>query len=687
MDLSKIYSGYTSSETDSQWTIATGVDTAGNTAGTYWNTYSIDPSGQIYKWVVYNVVAGVGNDPTLGLQEVDTITVGADTTGDRASTYFTLNDGTSAGVTLYYTYFLVNNAGTILGYDPKAGKQEVSNVTPIADVSGNLASTYFTLSSPTVNYYVWFDPDYTATSLSGRCADPRVGYAEVTKVTTVADVSASLNGLYWTLTAVGPTDYYVWYTNGAGIDPAPGGTGIAVTFVNNDTAASIATKTKTALNAVGGSPFTTTASSSVLTVTNASVGAVTASAVHTSTFTVKELQKGFTAIGGLVAKVGVQVQIFQNATALQIESLMIQAINNQLITVMTATAGTGALAAITNIAGGNVTDIADGNTGFTIAVATQGVNAIGGLATATLLGPITLQYNGTAGANANTIRAFFNTQTGWKGSGATTSTIITHPIFGNPASGIADGNTSWGFGIVVGVDPTKGVYVNSIPVSYAQGATANQIGAAWRLAIQNFPWTNRTMLITGTTNNVIFTNIWNGAPSLFADGSGSGATGWTPTHNVTGNTTLQPQMGQNVASANYYIKPTDAQALFLRTINIQLSGVTTMTGFGNLAALGNGCIIQVEDVTGTIVGNAIATGIKTNGQLAALGKSWIDAANNLHVEIDLTNQFGGGEMAEIPVNGTQYQRLNFKIQDNLNTIAAFYCYVTGHQYTTMIGNG
>jgi hypothetical protein len=146
-------------------------------------------------------------------------------------------------------------------------------------------------------------------------------------------------------------------------------------------------------------------------------------------------------------------------------------------------------------------------------------------------------------------------------------------------------------------------------------------------------------------------------------------------------------MGQNVASANYYIKPTDAQALFLRTINIQLSGVTTMTGFGNLAALGNGCIIQVEDVTGTIVGNAIATGIKTNGQLAALGKSWIDAANNLHVEIDLTNQFGGGEMAEIPVNGTQYQRLNFKIQDNLNTIAAFYCYVTGHQYTTMIGNG
>lgn len=59
----------------------------------------------------------------------------------------------------------------------------------------------------------------------------------------------SLGGKYFNISSP-TTDFYVWYDTGASTDPAPAGkTGIEVTITTGDTAAQIATKTAAAINA------------------------------------------------------------------------------------------------------------------------------------------------------------------------------------------------------------------------------------------------------------------------------------------------------------------------------------------------------------------------------------------------------------------------------------------------------
>jgi hypothetical protein len=97
--------------------------------------------------------------------------------------------------------------------------------------------------------------------------------AAQTSVTTTAAVGASINGHYWTI-ATGYVKYYIWYTNGSGVNPnLPGYTGISASFVNGDSADTLATNTKAALDGISGSPFTTTiggAGNNVLTIVNTS---------------------------------------------------------------------------------------------------------------------------------------------------------------------------------------------------------------------------------------------------------------------------------------------------------------------------------------------------------------------------------------------------------------------------------
>jgi hypothetical protein len=72
---------------------------------------------------------------------------------------------------------------------------------------------------------------------------------ETFKVTTVADVAASLDGKYFTFSS--PTvDYYAWMDVATAVDPAPAGkTGIAVTVTSGATAAQVATAIVTAIDA------------------------------------------------------------------------------------------------------------------------------------------------------------------------------------------------------------------------------------------------------------------------------------------------------------------------------------------------------------------------------------------------------------------------------------------------------
>jgi flagellar hook protein FlgE len=91
--------------------------------------------------------------------------------------------------------------------------------------------------------------------------------ATVDLVTCGADTGGSLGGTYWTIDT-GATNYYVWYNTGASVDPAPAGrTGIQVAISAGDTAATVASDTATALNAVATNPFSALATSAGLNIT------------------------------------------------------------------------------------------------------------------------------------------------------------------------------------------------------------------------------------------------------------------------------------------------------------------------------------------------------------------------------------------------------------------------------------
>lgn len=108
--------------------------------------------------------------------------------------------------------------------------------------------------------------------------------AEITTITCEADASGSLNNKYWTLSSL-TTDYYVWYNvNAAGVDPAVSGkTGIEVAIATDAADTVIATATAAAITAL--SAFGAAEVAAVVTVTNANKGAVTDAADGNTTWT------------------------------------------------------------------------------------------------------------------------------------------------------------------------------------------------------------------------------------------------------------------------------------------------------------------------------------------------------------------------------------------------------------------
>jgi hypothetical protein len=95
------------------------------------------------------------------------------------------------------------------------------------------------------------------------------GTKEVSSVDTVADVSGNLGGKYFDISSI-TTDYRVWYNvSGGSSAPSAGGkTLVEVGIVANDTNVTVATNTKTALDAIVGTPFATVRGTNDLTITN-----------------------------------------------------------------------------------------------------------------------------------------------------------------------------------------------------------------------------------------------------------------------------------------------------------------------------------------------------------------------------------------------------------------------------------
>ena len=123
---------------------------------------------------------------------------------------------------------------------------------------------------------------------------------EATKVTATAASTLS-GGEYFTLSSP-TTDYYVWYEKGgAGADPTPGGTGIKVDILDGDTAEQVAAKTTAVLAAFGGGAVfdAPTPTGTTLTITNAVAGAATDSADGDTGFTLTTLTDGSNGVNAI----------------------------------------------------------------------------------------------------------------------------------------------------------------------------------------------------------------------------------------------------------------------------------------------------------------------------------------------------------------------------------------------------
>ena len=126
------------------------------------------------------------------------------------------------------------------------------------------------------------------TKIGLKPTDVFLGLRNKDEVTTVADVAGSLGGTSWHFETVAldgtVAQYYVWYDGGGDTDPAPAGrTSVTVSYTDNDTAATIASLTQAAVDAVAG--VAARVSGSKVTLFNGAIGSMTAAADVDSGFT------------------------------------------------------------------------------------------------------------------------------------------------------------------------------------------------------------------------------------------------------------------------------------------------------------------------------------------------------------------------------------------------------------------
>ncbi len=390
MQTSKVFQQNLWKETLETTTITTAADSGGSLAGKSFKFYGVSKTGTSKGYQPYFAVSGAGTDPTIGTFESDSITWRADSGGDYASKYLTLNDGPSTAVVPYYIYFTVGGAG----YDPKVGRQEVSSVTCVADVSRNLSGKYFTI---------------------------RAG---------------------------SDSPYYVWYkvSGGTDTDPAPGGTGIAVYIQLNATAQQVAYSTYQALAAQGRLLWTLPIpSAAILTITSVTPYAETDAAAGTSGFTVSVTTQGISPIGALSTKTLLKaIDITSGDTAANVGTKFVAAMNGY----SGWTASGTSPSTLVHPTRGNTTNTADGNiTGLTI-TPTDGTDPT----TSTFESiQVAIATNDTANTVATAIRAAINARTGDPvgyptkftvlASGSTNSVVLINRWPNNTVTATADVNT------------------------------------------------------------------------------------------------------------------------------------------------------------------------------------------------------------------------------------------------------
>lgn len=167
----------------------------------------------------------------------------------------------------------INNASGILVYDNNPGGQPIDLGEVI--VSGDFTGGEDIGSLVDTTDFVSFRDlaqDKTEVTNEVTGSEYLLDVAEVSSFD--CPVETALAGKYFTLSSP-TTDYYVWYdvdASGAA-DPAPGGTGIKVDVVTGDGNTGVATKTAAAIDLVA--DFGAISAIQTVTVTNAAIGDVT----------------------------------------------------------------------------------------------------------------------------------------------------------------------------------------------------------------------------------------------------------------------------------------------------------------------------------------------------------------------------------------------------------------------------
>ena len=168
-----------------------------------------------------------------------------------------------------------------------------------------------TLNGPQVVATVF--PAFTTTG------NTNAGVEQVTQVTTVADVGGNLAGTYWTIdSANDATQYYIWYNvSGSGISPSlPGKTGIQVNIITGDTANDVATKTVSAILAQSVDFSIPFPGANVITITNIADGPAFNAGSGTTGFTVTVTVPGIigNTVTSLASTSGIQIGTFVTDT-------------------------------------------------------------------------------------------------------------------------------------------------------------------------------------------------------------------------------------------------------------------------------------------------------------------------------------------------------------------------------------
>jgi hypothetical protein len=314
-----------------------------------------------------------GIDEVNEISSVDTV---ADSTGSLNDTYFLISSTTVD----YYVWFNVNSAGSDPSVTDRTGVEVALATNATADTVASAIET--ALEGLGGGGGAVFDVAVSTNELTithtiaGACTDVADGTASTGFTIAVDTQGVTAIASKYFLVSSPTVDYYVWYNaDTEGDDPSVGGrTGIEVAINKNDSADTIATLTETALEAVGsGAVFDVAVSTNEMTITNLVRGVATDAGAGTSGFTVATDTAGVAkSTDPSATGTGIEVPSATDATANQVAFSIATAINANANFGATATNN---VVTITNSAVGETTDIADGDTGFAFAVVTEGVDA------------------------------------------------------------------------------------------------------------------------------------------------------------------------------------------------------------------------------------------------------------------------------------------------------------------------